>query len=85
MQDGLKKLLLLGARVDGEVFDMEGTRWVGSIEGGIGGLRAQLVSLLQMAGVSVSQTLEAASKNLWMTMEGRRKDMEEKEGDGKAD
>ena len=85
VQDGLKKLLLLGARVDGEVFDMEGTRWVGSIEGGIGGLRAQLVSLLQMAGVSVSQTLEAASKNLWMTMEGRRKDMEEKEGDGKAD
>ena len=82
VQDGLKKLLLLGARVDGQVFDMEGARWVGSIEGGMGGLRAQLVSLLQMAGVSVSQTLEAAGKTLWMTVEGRRKDMEEKDGGG---
>ena len=84
VQDGLKKLLLLGARVDGQVFDMEGARWVGSIEGGMGGLRAQLVTLLQMAGVSVSQTLEAASKTLWMTMESRRTDMEEKETGGKS-
>ena len=82
VQDGLRKLLLLGARVDGQIFDMEGTRWVGSIDGGIDGLRAQLVSVLQAFGVSIAGTLEAAGKNLWMTMEGRRKDMEEKEGNG---
>lgn len=81
-QDGLKKLLLLGARIDGQVFDMEGTRWVGGIEGGIDGLRAQLVNVLQMFGVSVASTLEAAGKSLWVTMESRRKDMEEKEGGG---
>ena len=83
VQDGLKKLLLLGARVDGQIFDMEGARWVGSIDGGMDGLRSQLVSMLQMAGVGISQMLEAQGKNLWMTMESRRKDMEEKEGGGK--
>ena len=58
VQDGLRKLLLLGARVEGEVFDLAGTRWVGSIEGGIGGLRAQIVQMLQMVGVSMTSTLE---------------------------
>ncbi|KAG7006690.1 hypothetical protein G7Y79_00013g034620 [Physcia stellaris] len=36
-QAGLQKLMLLGARVEGRVFDGEGVRWVGGIEGGIGG------------------------------------------------
>jgi ribosomal protein L10 len=81
VQDGLKKLLLLAARVEGEIFDMEGTRWVGSIDGGIDGLRAQVVQILQMAGVGLTQTLEAAGKNLWMTMESRRQDLEV-EGEG---
>lgn len=82
VQDGLKKLLLLGARIDGQVFDIEGARWVGGIEGGIDGLRAQLVSVLQAFGVSVAGTLEAAGRTLWVTMEGRRKDLEEREGGG---
>jgi large subunit ribosomal protein L10 len=85
VQDGLKKLLLLGARVDGEIFDMEGTRWVGGIEGGIDGLRAQVVQILTMAGVSLSNRLEAASKNLWMTVESRRQDMEETQGGKKEE
>ena len=80
VQDGLSKLMLLGARVDGQIFDTEGTRWVGSIAGGIDGLRAQLVSLLQNAGVGLARTLEMAGQNVWFTMESRRQDMEEKDG-----
>ncbi|RMZ78941.1 hypothetical protein DV737_g3683, partial [Chaetothyriales sp. CBS 132003] len=79
VQDGVKKLLLLGARVDGRVLDMDGTRWVGSIDGGIDGLRAQLVSLLQHAGIGLARTLESAGQSLWFTMESRRRDMEPSE------
>ncbi|EXJ85974.1 hypothetical protein A1O1_06343 [Capronia coronata CBS 617.96] len=76
VQDGLKKLLLLGARINGDVFDMESTRWVGSIDGGIDGLRAQLVALLQGFGVALTSTLESASRNLWFTMDSRRNMLE---------
>ncbi|OAG41696.1 hypothetical protein AYO21_04160 [Fonsecaea monophora] len=88
VQDGLKKLMLLGARIDGQLFDMDGTRWVGSIEGGIDGLRAQLVGMLQGFGASVVHTLESGSRSLWFTMEGRRRMLEEEENpkgeDGEA-
>lgn len=77
VQDGLKKLILLGARIDGQVFDMHGARWVGSIDGGIDGLRAQLVAMLQGFGAGVTQTLESAGRSLWWTMEGRRKMLDE--------
>jgi large subunit ribosomal protein L10 len=77
VQDGLKKLLLLGARVDGQVFDMEGARWVGSIDGGITGLRAQLVNMLQGFGAGLVQTLESGSRAVWWTMESRRKMLED--------
>ncbi|KIX95598.1 uncharacterized protein Z520_08718 [Fonsecaea multimorphosa CBS 102226] len=79
VQDGLKKLMLLGARVDGQLFDMDGARWVGSIEGGIDGLRAQLVAMLQGFGAAMVQTLESGSRSLWFTMEGRRRMLEEGE------
>jgi len=78
-QMGLQKLLLLGARVEGKVMDGEGLRWVGGIEGGIDGLRSQLVHLLQSVGMGVTGALEGASRSLYVTMEGRRMDMEEKE------
>lgn len=84
VQDGLKKLLLLGARVDGQAFDMDGTRWVGSIDGGIDGLRAQLVGMLQGFGAGVVQVLESGSRSVWWTMEGRRKMLEEEEQGGGA-
>lgn len=84
VQDGLKKLLLLGARVEGRAFDEQGVRWMGGIEGGLDGLRAQLVMLLQNAGVGLTGALEGLSKNLWMTLESRRQDMEEKAGGGAA-
>ena len=58
---------------------------MGGIAGGLDGLRAQLVMLLQNAGVGLTSTLEAAGKNLWLTMESRRTDMEEKEGGGKKE
>lgn len=79
VQTGLQKLMLLGARVEGKVFDVDGTKWVGSISGGIDGLRAQLVQMLQGVGGSLTSALEGASKSLYFTVEGRRMDMEEKE------
>ena len=72
VQAGLQKLLLLGARIEGKAFDNEGARWVGSIEGGIEGLRGQLIAVLQGAGANITNTLEAAGKSLYFTMESRR-------------
>ncbi|OCL15039.1 hypothetical protein AOQ84DRAFT_152232 [Glonium stellatum] len=72
VQAGLQKLMLLGARVEGKVFDQEGTKWVGSIPGGIDGLRAQLVAMLQNTGASVTNILESAGRSLYLTMEGRK-------------
>lgn len=84
VQAGLQKLMLLGARVESKVFDQEGVKWVGGIDGGIDGLRAQLVAALQGIGASVTNTLEGASRSLYFTVESRRMDMEEKEkGDTK--
>ncbi|CAA9958409.1 hypothetical protein PTMSG1_01968 [Pyrenophora teres f. maculata] len=79
VQVGLQKLMLLGARVEGKVFDVEGTKWVGGIDGGIDGLRAQLVHMLQGVGGSLTSALEGASKSLYFTVEARRMDMEDKE------
>ena len=78
-QAGLQKLLLLGARIEGKVFDQEGTRWVGGIEGGIEGLRAQLVHLLSSSGASITGALEGVGKSLWVTVEGRRGMLEEED------
>lgn len=79
VQTGLQKLLLLGARVEGKVFDVDGTRWVGGIEGGLDGLRAQLVALLQGTGANLANTLESASKSLYFTVEGRRTMLEDEQ------
>ncbi|KAF2255649.1 hypothetical protein BU26DRAFT_512616 [Trematosphaeria pertusa] len=85
VQSGLQKLMLLGARVEGKVFDTEGTRWVGGIEGGLDGLRAQLVHVLQGVGGGLASALEGASRSLYFTVEGRRMDMEEKEKGDKTE
>jgi large subunit ribosomal protein L10 len=85
VQEGLKKLMLLGARVDGRVFDLEGVKWVGGIEGGIDGLRAQLVGMLQGFGAGLTQTLGAAASSLWATVEARRRDLEEGPTEGKLE
>lgn len=81
-QAGLSKLLLLGARVEGRTMDREGVNWVGSLakSGGLEGLRAQLVSMLQNVGGGITSALEGASKSLWVTMESRRISLE---GEGK--
>ncbi|KAJ0104098.1 hypothetical protein J7T55_007024 [Diaporthe amygdali] len=76
-QSGLQKLLLVGGRIEGKVFDSDGVRWVGGIEGGLDGLRAQLVAMLQSAGLGLTTALEGASKSLWVTMESRRTMLEE--------
>jgi large subunit ribosomal protein L10 len=77
VQDGVKKMILLGARVEGKVFDMDGARWVGGIDGGIDGLTAQLVYMLQGVGAGITGALEGASRGLSFTMESRRQMLEE--------
>ncbi|KAK0835442.1 hypothetical protein LTR02_007238 [Friedmanniomyces endolithicus] len=81
VQDGVAKLMLLGARVEGRVMDMAGTRWVGGIKGGMEGLRAQLVGMLSGVGAQVTSVLETAGRTLWVTVEGRRGMLEEEEKD----
>lgn len=80
VQAGLPKLLLLGARVEGTVVDADGTRWVGGIQGGIEGLRAQLVGLLGSVGAGVTGVLETTGRSLYYTLEGRRGMLEEDDG-----
>ncbi|KAJ5729979.1 uncharacterized protein N7483_004487 [Penicillium malachiteum] len=83
VQTGLQKLNLLAARVDGKTFDLNETKWIGSIEGGMDGLRSQLVIALQSMGSTVTNTLEGASKSLYLTMESRRSVLEdEQKGEG---
>lgn len=79
VQTGLQKLLLLGARVEGKAFDMDGTRWVAGIDGGLDGLRGQLVAMLSSVGAGVTNTLEAAGRSLYLTVEGRRGMLEEEQ------
>lgn len=79
VQSGLSKLMLLGARAEGRVFDQEGAKWIGGIEGGLTGLRSQLVFLLQQFGIGVTSTLEASSKSLYFSLETRRSVLEEEE------
>lgn len=77
-QSGLSKLLLVGGRIEGRIFDRVGVNWVGGIEGGIDGLRAQLVALLQGAGMGITNALESGSRSLWLTLEGRKEQLGEK-------
>lgn len=76
-QNGLAKLLLVGGRVEGKVFDQVGVNWVGGIEGGLDGLRAQLVGILQGAGLGITNALEGGSRSLWLALEGRKGQLEE--------
>lgn len=80
VQDGLKKVNLIAARVDGSVFDIDQTKWVGSIEGGIDGLRSQLVMALQSMGSSLTNALDGAGKSLYFTLESRKNVLEEQKG-----
>jgi large subunit ribosomal protein L10 len=79
VQDGLQKLMFLAARVDGRVLDTEETKWVGGIDGGMDGLRSQLVMALQSMGASITNALEGAGKSLYLTLESRRSVLEEEE------
>ena len=70
--------------MEGRVFDNEGVRWVGGIEGGMEGLRGQLVRVLAEVGAGVTGTLEGVGRSLWVTVEGRRGMLEE-EGRGEQE
>ncbi|KAJ9627954.1 hypothetical protein H2203_003173 [Taxawa tesnikishii (nom. ined.)] len=82
VQNGLHKLMLLGARVEGKAFDLDGVRWVGGIDGGLEGLRGQLVAMLQSLGAGLTHTLESAGRSLYVTMEGRKGMLEDEEKAG---
>jgi hypothetical protein len=79
VQNGIQKLMMLGARVDGKAFDQAGTKWVGGISGGMDGLRAQLVGMLQNVGAGITNTLEGAGRSIYFTMEGRKSMLEEEQ------
>lgn len=79
-QNALAKILLVGGRIEGKVFDQSGVNWVGGIEGGLDGLRAQLVSILQGAGLGITNALEGNGKSLWLALEGRKGQLEEEQG-----
>lgn len=76
-QNGLAKLTLVGGRIEGKIFDQSGVNWVGGIPGGLEGLRAQLVHVLQSAGLGLTATLEGGSKSLWLALEGRKEQLKE--------
>jgi large subunit ribosomal protein L10 len=76
VQNGIPKLLLLGARIEGRAMDTVKTRWVGNVAGGIDGLRAQLVATLQGVSGGLVNTLESGGKSLYFTLEGRRTALE---------
>jgi large subunit ribosomal protein L10 len=76
VQSGLKKLMLLGARVDGRVFDMGGVRWVGGLDG-MDAMRAQLAYMLEGVGAGITGALEGTGRSLYFTMESRRQMLED--------
>ena len=80
VQQGLQKLLLLGARVEGRALDAAALRAVGALHGGIDALRAQLVVALQGLGLGVTSSLDSAGLSLYLTLQGRRVMLED---DGK--
>jgi large subunit ribosomal protein L10 len=82
VQNGIPKLMLLGARIEGRAMDIVKTRWVGGVAGGLDGLRAQLVATLQSVSGGLVNTLEGGGKSLYFTLEGRRTALE-KEGEVK--
>ncbi|KAM0325722.1 hypothetical protein ACHAQA_007022 [Verticillium albo-atrum] len=84
-QNGLAKLLLVGGRVEGSVFDVDGVRWVGGIGGGMEGLRAQLIGMLQSAGLGLTSALESGGKSVWLALEGRKVQLEEEQDGGKKE
>lgn len=64
------------------MLDAEGTRWAAGMEGGMEGLRAQLVGVLGGVGAGVTGVLEGAGRSLYVTLEGRRGMLEEGKGEG---
>ncbi|EQL03313.1 hypothetical protein G6O67_006378 [Ophiocordyceps sinensis] len=76
-QNGLAKLVLVGGRIEGKTFDQTGINWVGGIQGGLEGLRGQLVGILQGAGLGVTTALEGGGRNIWLALEGRKSQLEE--------
>ena len=79
VQNGMKRLNILAARVEGKLFDLNETKWIGSIEGGIDGLRSQLIVALQSMGAGITDALAGAGKSLYFTLEGRRSALEDEE------
>ncbi|KJZ73259.1 hypothetical protein HIM_07263 [Hirsutella minnesotensis 3608] len=76
-QNALAKLVLVGGRIEGKIFDQSGVVWVGGIQGGMDGLRNQLLNILQGAGLGITNALEGGGRNIWLALEGRKIQLEE--------
>ena len=92
VQQGLQKLLLLGARVEGRALDAAALRAVGALHGGIDALRAQLVAALHGVGLGLTSSLDSAGTSLYLTLQGRKlmldddsKGEEEEEQEGRKE
>ncbi|KAJ8608638.1 hypothetical protein MRB53_039522 [Persea americana] len=75
-QNGLAKLMLLGARVEDKVLDGAGARWVGWLA------RCRRSSrtaggIVTRIGMGLVGTLEGQRNSLYLTLEGRRMAMED--------
>jgi large subunit ribosomal protein L10 len=82
VQMGLQKLLLIGGRIEARVMDSDSIGWVAGLEGGVGGMRAQLVNMLGNAGLNVVSALDSTTRSLWFTLDSRRSMLEPKEEGG---
>ncbi|PFH57830.1 hypothetical protein XA68_14523 [Ophiocordyceps unilateralis] len=71
-QSGLAKLVLVGGRIERKIFDRAGVDWVAGLEGGLDGLRSQLLRLLQGAGLGLTTALESGGRSIWLALEGRK-------------
>ncbi|PHH77803.1 hypothetical protein CDD80_184 [Ophiocordyceps camponoti-rufipedis] len=76
-QSGLAKLILFGGRVERRILDRAEVDWVAGLTGGLDGLRGQLVSILNGAGLGLTTTLESSGRSIWLALEGRKSQLEE--------
>jgi large subunit ribosomal protein L10 len=77
VQMGLQKLLLIGGRIETRVMDTDSIGWVAGIEGGVDSIRAEIVHLLNNAGLGLVNTIDSSTRNLWFTLESRRTMLED--------
>ncbi|KAI9890768.1 MAG: hypothetical protein M1814_003699 [Vezdaea aestivalis] len=75
-QRGIQKLVFLGARAEGRVYDPDQARRIGGLRD-FDGVRAELKGTLEGVAGGLVGNLEGIGTGLWTTLEGRRMMLEE--------